>query len=66
MGVEAVGPRARLHPEVLAGLNGAARGEGPGGRWAQARFVHAIVAAAGGEVGARTGEAGITFWATLP
>jgi len=66
LGVDATGPRARLHPEVLAGLSGEARGEGPRGRWAQARFVHAIVGPVGGEVGARTGEDEITFWAIFP
>lgn len=66
LGIDAIGPRARLHPEVLAGLTGEARGEGPAGRWAQARFVHAMVAAAGGEVAAKPGEAGIAFTAVLP
>jgi len=65
LGVDAIGPRAKLYPEVLGGLTGEARGDGPGGRWAQACFVHATVAAAGGETGATAGEAGITFWATF-
>jgi len=66
LGIDAIGSRARLHPEVSAGLKGEARGEGPAGRWAQARFVHATVAAAGGEVTATPSEAGIAFTAVLP
>ncbi len=66
LGVDAIGARAKLYPEVLGGLNGETRGAGQGGRWARACFVHATVAAAGGEAGATTGEAGITFWANFP
>lgn len=66
LGVDGIGPRATLHPEVLAGLTGAARSEGLGGRWARARFVHATVAEGGGEAGVTTGEAAITFWANFP
>lgn len=64
--VDAIGPRAELYPEVVAGLKGEAFGEGLGGRWAQARYLHALVDAAGGGVAARVHEAGILFEAVLP
>jgi histidine phosphotransferase ChpT len=48
--VEARGPRARLRPEVVAGLNGEPLGEGLGGHWVQAYYLHALVQAAGGAV----------------
>ena len=66
LGVDAVGPRARLHREVLNGLKGEPRGEGLSGRWVQAYFVHAVVATAGGEVVCAEGEAGVRFTASLP
>jgi histidine phosphotransferase ChpT len=66
LGVDAIGPRTRMHPEVLDGLRGEPIGEGLSGRWVQAYFVHVMVAAAGGEVTAVTNEAGIRFTATLP
>jgi len=66
LGVDALGARAKAHPEMLAGLRGEAPGEGLSGRWVQAYFVHLTVAAAGGEVTAEVGEPGIRFTATLP
>jgi histidine phosphotransferase ChpT len=66
LGVEALGARAKAHPETLGGLRGEAPREGLSGRWVQAYFVHTMVAAAGGEVTAEVGEAGISFTATLP
>ena len=41
--IEAIGPRARLRPEVLAGLQGRAQGEGLHGHWVQAYYVHLFV-----------------------
>ena len=46
---DSVGPRARLRPEVLAGLKGEALSEGLGGPWVQAAYLHALVRAAGGQ-----------------
>lgn len=66
LGVDAVGPRAKLHPEVLNGLKGEGRGEGLSGRWAPAYFVHALVTRAGGEAAAEINSAGIAFSAILP
>lgn len=64
--VEAVGPRARLRPEVLAGLRGEGPGEGLHGHWVQARYVNLFVADAGGRVFADAGDEKVTFAATIP
>ena len=64
--IDAIGPRAELHPEVLAGLMGEPFGEGLSGRWAQARYLHALLGAAGGSVAARATPAGVLFEAILP
>jgi len=48
MAVEAVGPRVRLRPEVKAGLNGEPKGEGVGGHWIQAYYLHSLLSEAGG------------------
>jgi histidine phosphotransferase ChpT len=64
--VEATGPRARLRPEVLAGLRGEGAGEGLHGHWVQARYVNLFVADAGGRVFADTAEEKVTFAATIP
>jgi len=64
--VEAKGPRARLRPEVLAGLRGEPMGEGLHGHWVQAYYVHLFVHDAGGRVFADVGEEKVTFAATVP
>ena len=64
--IEAVGPRARLRPEVLAGLQGSAQGEGLHGHWAQAYYVHLFLADAGGRVFVDVNEEQVTFAATVP
>jgi histidine phosphotransferase ChpT len=64
--IEATGPRARLRPEVLAGLQGQALGEGLHGHWVQAYYVHLFVADAGGRVFADVQEERVVFAATLP
>jgi histidine phosphotransferase ChpT len=64
--IEAVGPRARLRPEVLAGLRGEGPGEGLHGHWVQARYVHLFVTDAGGRIAAEVGEEKVTFAATIP
>jgi histidine phosphotransferase ChpT len=64
--IEATGPRARLRPEVLAGLRGEGPGEGLHGHWVQARYVHLFVTDAGGRVLADVGEEKVTLAATLP
>jgi histidine phosphotransferase ChpT len=64
--IEAVGPRARLRPEVLAGLQGHPLGEGLHGHWAQAYYTHLFVGDAGGRVFADVQEERVVFAATLP
>jgi len=64
--VSASGPRARLYPEILAGLNGEALGEGLAGRWVQAFYVHALAASAGGAVSVQATEGEIIFQAAVP
>ena len=64
--VEATGPRARLRPEVLAGLRGEGAGEGLHGQWVQARYVNLFVGDAGGRVFADAAEEKVTFAATIP
>lgn len=66
LAVEAVGPRARLRPEVLRGLQGEALGEGLHGHWVQAYYVHLFVTDAGGRVFVDVNEERIVFAATLP
>jgi histidine phosphotransferase ChpT len=63
---EAVGPRARLRPEVLRGLQGQPLGEGLHGHWVQAYYVHLFLQDAGGRVFADVGEERVVFAATVP
>jgi histidine phosphotransferase ChpT len=64
--VEATGPRARLRPEVLRGLQGQPLGDGLHGHWVQAYYVHLFLSDAGGRVFADVGEEKVTFAATVP
>jgi histidine phosphotransferase ChpT len=64
--VDATGPRARIWPEVLAGLRGQGPGEGLSGRWVQARFLHALVTAAGGAIAAEASDGAVSLKAILP
>jgi len=64
--VEAAGPRARLRPEVLAGLRGDPMGEGLHGHWVQAYYVHLFLSDAGGRVLADVTDEKVTFAATAP
>lgn len=64
--VEAVGPRARLRPEVLRGLRGEGLGDGLHGHWVQAYYVHLFMQDAGGRIFADVGEEKVTFAATVP
>jgi histidine phosphotransferase ChpT len=60
------GPKARLHAEVASGLAGRPLGDGLGGRWVQAYYVHALAAAAGGHAEAEAADEVITLRALLP
>jgi histidine phosphotransferase ChpT len=64
--IEAVGPRARLRPEVLGGLRGEGPGDGLHGHWVQARYVNLFVTDAGGRVFADVAEEKVTLAATIP
>jgi histidine phosphotransferase ChpT len=64
--IDAVGPRARLRPEVLAGLQGQAQGEGLHGHWVQAYYTQLFITDAGGRVFADVQEDRVVFAATLP
>ena len=64
--IEAVGPRARLRPEVLAGLRGEPQGDGLHGHWVQAYYVHLFLQDAGGRVFTDVSEEKVTFAATVP
>lgn len=64
--VEAHGPRARLRPEVLAGLRGEGITEGLHGHWVQAYYLHELLGDAGGRIFADVDEEKVTFAATLP
>jgi len=63
---EAAGPRARLRPEVLRGLQGQPLGEGLHGHWVQAYYVHLFLGDAGGRVFVDVGEERVVFAATVP
>ncbi len=64
---EAGGGRARLRPEVEAGLRGQPLPDGMlHGHWVQAYYVHLFVAEAGGRVLVESGDEKVTFAATLP
>lgn len=64
---EAVGAKARLRPEVEAGLQGRPLPDGMlHGHWVQAYYVHLFVKDAGGRVLVESGEEKVTFAATLP
>jgi histidine phosphotransferase ChpT len=65
--IEATGARARLRPEVLAGLRGEPLAEGSlHGHWVQAYYVHLFVNDAGGRVFADVQPERVIFAATLP
>jgi histidine phosphotransferase ChpT len=64
--VAARGPKARIRPEVLAGLRGEGPGEGLHGHWVQARYVNLFVGDAGGRVFADVAEETVTFAASIP
>jgi histidine phosphotransferase ChpT len=63
---DSVGPRARLRPEVLAGLKGEPLVEGLGGPWVQAAYLHALVRAAGGQVAVEVAEDRISLACWVP
>ena len=63
---DSLGPRARLRPEVLAGLKGEALTEGLGGPWVQAAYLHALVRAAGGQIAVEVAEDRVSLACWVP
>ena len=64
--LDARGPRARLRPEVVDGLQGLPLSEGLGGHWVQAYYLHALVQAAGGSCAAEITEERVLLTARVP
>jgi histidine phosphotransferase ChpT len=62
----AAGPRARLRPEVVEGLNGRPMSEGLGGHWVQAYYLHGILTAGGGTIAVETELENVNIRARLP
>jgi histidine phosphotransferase ChpT len=62
----AQGARARLAPELKAGLAGEPPGEALAGRWVQAYYLSAIVADAGGRIETAVEDGLVTVRAVLP
>lgn len=64
--VQAKGARARVRPEVLAGLHGEPQGDGLHGHWVQAYYVHLFVGDAGGRLFDEVSDERILFAASIP
>ena len=64
--IECSGPRARLRPEVLAGLRGEPLDEGLHGHWVQAYYTCLLIGDAGGRVFAQPSEDRVVFAAAVP
>ena len=60
------GPRARLRPEVVAGLQGQPMTDGLSGHWVQAYYLHGIVTSVGGTLEAQTELETVAIQARLP
>jgi histidine phosphotransferase ChpT len=60
------GRRARLRPELLAGLLGQGPGEGLAGHWIQAAWTYALVSQAGGALTVEQDEDRVVLTADLP
>ena len=64
--VEAVGPRARLRPEITSGLRGEKLEGGLGGHWVQAYFLHQLLSSAGGKVDYASADEKVVLRARVP
>ncbi len=60
------GPRARLRPELSAGLNGQGPGEGLAGHWIQAAWTQALIIQAGGRISAESDTDRVVLTAWIP
>jgi histidine phosphotransferase ChpT len=63
---DAAGRRARLRPELLAGLNGEGPGEGLAGHWIQAAWTRALIAQAGGTIAIEAAEDRVQLLVRMP
>lgn len=66
LALEADGARARLRPEIAAGLKGERSEEGAPGYWVQAYYLHALVTEAGGRIDAAAAEGKVAIRVRLP
>jgi histidine phosphotransferase ChpT len=66
MAVDAAGRRARLRPELLAGLNGEGPGEGLAGHWIQAAWTRALISQAGGTITVEAQEDRVLLTVRIP
>ena len=66
LALEADGARARLRPEVAAGLRGERSSEGGPGYWVQAYYLHALLKAAGGRVDFAAAEGKVVVRVRVP
>jgi histidine phosphotransferase ChpT len=64
--LDALGPRARLRPEAIDGLQGRPFGEGLGGQWVQAYFLRAVVDAARGSLDLQIEDEAVRIRIALP
>lgn len=65
--IAAEGARARLRPEVMAGLKGEPLPEGAlGGHWVQAYYLWSLMQAAGGQVAAEASDERVSLAAWVP
>ena len=66
LALDAAGPRARLRPEAMDGLEGRQLGDGLGGQWVQAYYLRAVADQAGGTLQAETAEDSVRVKVLLP
>ena len=66
LALEAEGGRARLRPEVAAGLKGERSAEGGPGYWIQAYYLHALLKEAGGRVDAAAADGRVVVRVRVP
>ncbi|ESQ86039.1 hypothetical protein AEAC466_02300 [Asticcacaulis sp. AC466] len=63
---EARGPRARLKPEAVEGLNGLPLGDGLNGQWIQPHWLYSVVQDAGGTLDFHSETDALSFKIILP
>ena len=66
LSLDAKGPRARLRPEAVDGLEGRPFGEGLGGQWVQTYFLRSIVDQASGSMQLEVVEDAVKVCVQLP